>query len=754
MKRLMLTVAAVAAVMGVQAADVVKGGKPVAVVRTGESPNGQIAFAAQELTNWVAQITGAAIPVDGGAKAGVEICLGTPATSKAVADYAKGHAAAFAKIGDSDGFVIDEAGGKVFIAGNKTKGVLNGIYWFLTENSDLIFARGRDFGTVFTKKPDFANALKNYVKVPSLTHHRYWRGDDLWQCRLGANLDFQVMDVCDPKRLANFSRMWDGTKGTLGLSLGLVDKYNDDSVLPLLPNGKRDKGFDHHLCFMNPKSAEYLAKEAVAILRKSPKEIDSVYCGLADGWAVCTCKEFCSSPIDCGGGVVVKPEDKNFRSTQYAIFVTRVDKLIRAELPYVKPLATGMYLFLTEPPAVIPESKSSGCYCPYVKNHKKPVYDDSVNKGWHDRAEGFYKMGMGFESLYEYYLCTTTPKFYHAVDEVMQLDLKYYMKHGLTGCYLDTCAFDSPQYKDSDEWVLDVSAIEFWTAMRLMWDVDCDLMEVRHEYCRRAFREAGEIMFGFYRKLAENYNADSAGCFWNDDPVSACQHYVVEKDLAGWVRETLAKADVAAKHPNSKILIGRLREKMEKLVAEAETKPRKVTLAVGKDWTPVAPLAAPGEAQKPAKKGVGMWVKNDNTSLSLKMVTPRKGYREIYEKAKKEGTLGKTKEVLDWCNCAEMFIDGGLAASGGYYHFAINFDGDKFVGIGPAPDPQKMDWSYEVKPEGEGLCCIITWPLASIGVDISKGNKVGAMFMIDYAAWNGGQQNSPTGFQTLQLNMD
>ena len=759
MKKLMLAVAAVAAVMGAQAADVVKDGKPVAAVRMGERPNAQVKLAVQELTNWVAKITGAVLPVDAAGAAKTEIFVGSPETSQAIADFAGRNADDFAKFSDNDGFIIAEEGGflgfggkRIYIAGAETKGALNGVYRFLTANSDLIFARPLEsengFGTIYGETREFRNTLTHRVEVPSLRSTRFWRGTDSWLRRLMCNVQWQgnIRYKVNQKEIDRWCTQWNLAEAEI--FIGTLDhcKESDPDVFPLLKNGKRDFGHDHQLCFMNPKTAELSAKDAVEKLRGQDKRFAKLSVPLGDNWSLCTCKEWCSKPIDCGGGVIVRPEDKNFRSTQYAIYVNRVSDLIRKELPHIKPIETGMYLFLTEPPGV-PVAGSS-CYCPYVKNHKRPVFDDAVNQLWHEKAERFYAKGIHFGKLYEYYLCCTTPRFYHAVDEVAQQDYQYYIKHGLRGCYLDTGAYDEWRFLNSDVWVMDVSAIEFWTMAQIFWNVDVDVKACRREYCRRAYREAGEIMGDFYERMAANYNGDPAGCFWNDDPVSAAQHYITEKNLQGWVRETLAKAEDAAKHPGSKELVRRLRERMEMMISEAEKKPKKIQLAVGKDWTPVAPLTAICNAAKPPRKGVKMWVKNDNENLYLKVQAEAKRYRAIYDKAKAENRLYKEKEVFDWCNCAELYVDGGLGAKGGFYQCAVNFDGMRWSNV-------KLDWDAKVSAFGEnGVTVEVTWPLASIGVDISKGNKVGAMFIIDESSWNGGQWNSPTGFQTLQLNMD
>lgn len=160
-------------------------------------------------------------------------------------------------------------------------------------------------------------------------------------------------------------------------------------------------------------------------------------------------------------------------------------------------------------------------------------------------------------------------------------------------------------------------------------------------------------MIEYYDRMAGNYNADPAGCFWNDEPVAAAKHYVVEKHLAGWLRDGGTPPD----------------------------------------------------------------------------------------------------ENFDWSNCVELFLDAGLRSAGSYYHLPFMFNGQTYVGKEPTRLENPPEWHVKITPKEDGLRVIATFPLAPFGVGISKGNKLGAMFLANGAAWNGGQWHAPTGFQTLVLEM-
>ena len=767
MKKLMMAVAAVAAALWGNAAALVSGGKPVAVVTTeGATKNAQLNYAARELTNWVAHLTGAALPVVDAADAErTTIYLGTPRTSPAVAAFAKRHADDFRRFEGNDGFVIAEEGGflgfgkkAVYIAAGRTKGVLNGVYRFLEKNSDIIWASPLEpetSGTVYTKSPDFANAVDRFVDVPAIGEARFW-AYDAWSTRL----------LCKrfPQKPSKYSTpemdaIGDPDILQMSFPLGIIDKYkeSDPDIFPLLENGKRATGEDHQLCFMNPKSLDLFAKEASKMLEGMPHEIKYMDIGLGDNWSLCTCKEWCMKEIKLPDGRVVKPTDRNFRSTQYTLFVNALSDRLKKDHPWAPDLFVGCYVWTAEAPAV-PCKGGTWLYCPYVKNHKKPVYDDTINASWHRRAEEFKAAGMPFRGLYEYYLCTTTPKFYNAVCEVAAKDLQYYLPD-LKQCYLD--AGNHPD-------CFDMSAIEYWTMSRVMWNPHADVKGIRHEYCRRAYREATDIMTGYFDRLAENYNSDPAGCYWNDVPESGAKHYIGEKGLAGWVRETLAKAVEAAKHPAAKKLIERHRAVMEKYVSIAEKMPKRVELIVPQilekptlDETSaywrragkVEPITKMSKADVVlGDKRATVKMAHDRHNLYVLAVCHSERYRKRLTEELAKGKPGPDA-AFQWETPFEFYLDGDLAPKGSYHFFAAMYNGLKYTGNGPTKDPKNPPWTIEYGLVDDGIKFLMTFPFDSVGIDISKGNRVGCMFLGPDCSWNGGQWHSPTSFQSLLLEM-
>ena len=775
MAKMLVCAAAAAIGLTVNAAlPIVKDGKPLAAVRT-VAENRQMAYAAQELTNWVFKITGAALPVNPAAGAyKTEIVLGTPDTSAAVKAFAATRASDFKRLADNDGFIIAEKGNTIYLAAGRTKGVLNAVYRFLERNSDIIWVRPMQaengFGTIYGEMRDFKNAVADLVDVPSFGHHRNWSGGGDWGKGFIYRHQARILNCCDVWWEARDKRdsvlYADCTDLQRHVDFGMGSAYTNEWIecFPLV-RGKRQTGRDHQICYGHPKTLELFTREMKKRIRESP-EVKTWFKGVGDNWSLCEC-EWCKKDIVCPNGKVVKYEDANFRSTQYNLFLNRLVENLKKEFPDFGTIRSDGYLFNAHAPA-FNTGRPVGPYCPYVKNHKKPVFDDAVNRHWHEVAEDYLKIGMPFFSLYEYYLCHTTPQFPHAVCEVAQQDYKYYHKMGLKGVYLDAGGCDNSRNCHH----FDVSAIEFWTMARLMWNIDIDVTETRHEFCRRAYREAADVMIPYHDRLAKVYNSDSAGCFWNDDPVSAAKHYIVEKELAGWVRETLSRAEAAAKHPGSKELIRRHRAWMLELIDKAEKSPKRVTYSVkqmkgapdldpqGAYWKQIAELGPITRIHNPAPV----------SNTTVKVAHDRKNLYYLFEFRDAPHFLAKWKKFSDageidnwpkdeqfrWDTPVEIYLDGRLAEKGGYYMFSNMFNGHKTTCHGSSSGVP-LDWRVRMEPIENGLRLLATFPFESVGIDISKGNKVGSMIVgatKPGCAWNAGQWHSPTGFQTLFLEME
>lgn len=500
------------------------------------------------------------------------------------------------KLDGSDGFLIYQEASAIYIVGASPKGVLNGAYRFLEEVTDLIFVRParseNGSGTVYGSREtlEYLSGKQHLrLEVPALKDHRYYSHNNhpeslRWQNRNCNLTPVTFMKAKDLKVYSECASM--GVKWIFPVGLGTLipkAKYweTHPEFFPLI-NGKREAGKDYNLCFMNPDLPAEAAKQIALYAEGLPAKVQISGFGHGDHGIVCRC-ELCSAPIQGPDGVTIPPGAPNFYSTQYAIFVNRVAKLLAETHPEIT-LGGGGYLFTADAPGVRPEPNTALCLCPYPDRKMKfPIYAPE-NAIWRDRAEAWASLN-GIPHVYEFFLCSTTPQFYHPVSEIVRKDLLYYQKHGIRGFYLDTAAVDGHQ--SASEYAFDMSAMEYYVISRLMWDPSLSVDALRREFCRRAYREAADSMYSFYSLIQKNYYARSVpGGSWRDHPNATLDLYVIKSGSLDSALGFLDKAEEEARHPASRELITRLRNRFVDLLPDQVSKDLDTGLLVPKVETP------------------------------------------------------------------------------------------------------------------------------------------------------------------------
>ncbi|MDD4098256.1 MAG: alpha-glucuronidase family glycosyl hydrolase, partial [Lentisphaeria bacterium] len=151
------------------AVELAQGGQAVAEIVVAEGAAPATAFAAEELQRWMAALSGARLPIV------ARRSDATAAVVLAVGPEGGGFDDDLARIGATDGYAVRTRGREVHLVATCPKGVLNGVYRLLRRNSDIIWARPNDdFGTNYSRTPDFSLTSADYVDVPVYTH-RGWQ---------------------------------------------------------------------------------------------------------------------------------------------------------------------------------------------------------------------------------------------------------------------------------------------------------------------------------------------------------------------------------------------------------------------------------------------------------------------------------------------------------------------------------------------------------------------------------------------------
>lgn len=741
-----------------------------------------LSYAAQELKNWVGCLTGAELsilPERGNAP--VQVFLGTPESSKSVAAFAAKHPEEMKKLAGNDGFLIGEDGNALFLCGSCPKGVLNAVYVLLEKNSDIIFVRPREgdkgFGTVYSKTDSFENTLKLYQEIPALRIRRLGGNGNMTgePLRWSARLRDHVERGWSPET-ARVGSIFIGRNGPTirGSIEGL--KYPDFFSMR---NGKRTQGWYSQLCYSNPKLLEFYRARLEACLRSNPKKTTVYGINHSDNWAVCECPE-CMKPITLDDGRTIGPDDPAFRSLQFFRFYDKIVRSVEKDFPHfeINPLA---YVWSAEPPPIKLSKRIRPVYAPYVKNHKRPIYDPA-NTPWDRRAAKWLKQHPNF-SVFEYYLCSTTPLFYNPVADIAALDLRYYCKNGpIAGMVQDSnindndkpCGYNAPDLTSSN--IMDISAIEYWVVSRLYWDPFQDTEKLRDEFCRRAYREAAAPMREFYRIIRESWYKDPVPCYWNDEPVMSTRRYIVEKQLGDKLRGILAEALSKAVHPSSHELIRRLSAHFDNLLEKESKLVKKIVLDV------------PYSAEKPSDDfdfTSGVWknaavIPQDQIRVRNRPANPGPNPLEVRFLHNRENLYialtcgGESEKTMDvfraqkkepapardvWPSHAiEIFMDAGLRASGGgYYHLAFNPAGLAiYDAIGYNNKYNNPAWTVKTWIGTDSWKAVLTLPLESFGFNINLGNRIGFMIYSGFGnqSWMGGNVHQIAGFQELLLHMN
>lgn len=774
-KLLMSLAAVLLPVMGMAALPLSEAGKPSAeIIIDGEKTPPQIVFAGEELQKWVEKISGAKLEIvktPGSAK--TKIHLGTPEFSPSVKAFAEKYKADLKKMKDNDGFAIRTVGNDIYIFANEPKGVLNGVYRFLEKNSDIIFVRALEaengFGTIYGMNPNLKAEFADTLDIPKFTE-RFWTGDVAnftWQARnLGVG-NYGIEHIYTPEMFNALNRV--GVK--------MLRQGGFESIFPLniytvkhpefypLIDGKRRFYHDCQLCFTNPEMIKQYIEKLDDVIKNSPPRVTSFGIGHGDNWDLCQC-ETCMNPIELPGGITVNPKDDDFRSVQYFMFVNKVAEMVAKKHPGKK-VNTLAYLWCAQSPRLKIADNVEITYCPYVKDHKIPI-TAPANKKWLSKFTGWPENCKNL-GAYEYYLCYTTPLFYNPVCDIAAQDFRFYQEKGLKKIYLDVARYDnndkmSSNFTNSD--VYSASSIEFWVAMRLMWDPSQDVEKLRDEFCRRAYREAAKPMREYYSKIREIWLKDGAPCYWNDNPVMSARRYIVEKNLSETLRTLLVKAESQAVHPGSKELVKlhrevfekwldlekRIGKKLELIVPLANKAPEEdFTLSKG-EWANaivIDDFKVMNEPEKPAVTQTIVKILHDKQNLYI-------GFRCSEKDMVKVREYKSAPERDKWLDnfYMEMFFDGDQREKGGYYH--ICFDVNKAVYDALGYD-NKWNGEFEVRTAKLDDCwaAIVKIPLKTIGVNISMGNKIGVMFCrSNSTSWRGGNVHQPAGFQELILKMD
>lgn len=477
-------------------------GRPNAEIVITPDAFGVVSNAAKELRYWVRTISGAELPiVTNEGPAAVKILLNSPeGADKFAADVEW-----LKKGAGDDGYFVRTVGNRVYIGcaytsaesrnpppGTPMKdwrtppvpaGVLRGVDRFIENNFGLIFAYcprswsydrevdESEFGTVYDETNNLSVVWGDAADRPK-TKYRQSEGDVRWLVRNGDNS--YVPDS------------WGGN----GLVKGeFIEYLPNTNAYQIFADGKRVpfSYYGTQICLGAPDALELSVKHAVDTVkqhRARGERITSIGWYNEDNWHVCTCPA-CTAPIKCFDGTVLTSNgrstyhwmaapERTYRSTQFYAFANKLADGLKAECPDVQ-VETLAYFFMEPPPKLEKLSPNlSWLYAPlYVRGaYHVPTYapqNHTTYQHWTELA----RLG-GHMHVYEYY--------YTIAAEVMKEDIRSYVEGG---CELMFSEMTSPE---------PMTIENQWCYLRLCWDYDQDVEQLRKYFIRRVYHEGAPLI--------------------------------------------------------------------------------------------------------------------------------------------------------------------------------------------------------------------------------------------------------------------
>ena len=508
--------------------------------------------AGKELQHWFEKISGVRLPIltEASRTKNVKLFLGRDLSSATCKDDVE-------KLGSTDGFAVRTNGNNIHIFGATPKGTLNGVFAFIENNTDIIWARPHfDYGTVFSKTPDIVIRWGNALELPA-TRLRGWLPNaggspDAFARWLTRNRGNQGIVPSE----------WGGTVEIGGgHNLQSFIPKNDPAFYPVIKGKKPEKLsiWKHQICLSVPDLENIYADNVLKFLReKAPQGIDIVNIKIEDNWGVCECEQ-CLAPITLPNGETLPSTDDAFRSTQFFRFLNRVTENINKVYPNLR-VQTYAYFYTAIPPKVPLNNNIQILFCPYVrKDHRTPMFSPVNDHWWKMQTE--WARATPNVVVREYYGILNEGR---PLAEVAAADIRSKLAQGINCFTAEVNDDDNRLWWDGvvrgagDEY--DVNMMEHWVTQRLYWSPDADVEALRKYFIRRTFHEAAPEIERVFGMIREDWFTQRGSSTWG---AGVLHRAFTASGREAEVRELLDTALRKVKNPTARILTARLKERIE-----------------------------------------------------------------------------------------------------------------------------------------------------------------------------------------------
>ncbi len=492
------------------------------------------AEAARELQYWTEKITGAKLPV-----------LTQPSGEKRPrifigASFAARHFKAdLKKLGEAeaiDGYAVREKNGDIYIFGATPNGSRNGVFAFLENNTDWIYAfhlaREKDCdkdddGAVYTEKSDLTAVWGDAIDIPVFIARGFSRAEPIFLARLRNNYFWYPSGghILSPQ-------YYDHSEGAKAFNPILFNQYR-----------KWEKWAEYSsLVCPNEKDWDEYNREWTGNKRYNQSLRFAYSDGLDDNYGYCNCPR-CLAPFTGKDGRLITQKDFNefWSSWLFRHYNKLADERVKTWPGYE---SGGFCYFMSAPKPAIEVSKnySRPWLCTYVRKSQCVPIFAPINQHWWKMERDWAEHSPNCQ-LYDYYLLFAK---IHPFAEVLRFDLRAMRDIHYLRIMSEDCGED--EYMGL--------ADERWCVSRLYWNPDADVEELHRYFNRRVYHEAapyidkfrGAIRTAWYQRFKQDVE------FEGRDVRNMINHYGMDAELRGYLKE----AYKAAKNPRSKYLVARM----------------------------------------------------------------------------------------------------------------------------------------------------------------------------------------------------
>jgi hypothetical protein len=453
-----------------------------------------VKHAAQELSDVLKQISGAALPVTSEKPSGPAIFVG--AGPLLPAGFKKIRLDALAE----EAFVVRTDRHDLYLAGHDDRGTLYAVYSFL---EDHLGARWyAPDATVLPPRDMVRVSNLNETQAPAFSYRDTDEADVFGNAQWDAHLKLNGVSVPDQADLGGINRLFNGAENFYGLVppdryfAGHPDYYS-------LVGGKRKSSWDSQLCLSNPDVFKVVVDVLVAEAKTNPKELTL---GLSPNDAQhgnCECDACLAADAKFGspGGTLLD-------------FVNKVAAAVQAVLPdrkiWVETLAYQYTEKAPTPGAIAPASNVLVCLAPIYACDGHPLATDPQNKNSNEALITWNKVAPGHLQIWHYVV-----NFAHYAQpypdwDELGGDMAYYRDNGVSGMFCEGDVAGN----------CDLQAMHTWVMAHLFWNPRQDVWGLVRDFCDGYYGRAGVDIYAYLRLFHKQLQEPDVHLHLYDPPTS------------------------------------------------------------------------------------------------------------------------------------------------------------------------------------------------------------------------------------------